>query len=216
MPRSRGPGRPDRATRRCARLRGSLRALALLALLAPAVLGAAPAGSGETISLAGNEPGQRLDVTLTQVVDPASPADPGPSPEPAPVPRPQPDPELAPPSPPSGSDRLVAVRFQLENTGATVYRDSPAAAAHLLDNTGQRFTGLNVPTTAGASFPDTVTLDPGGATEGFVTFRLPEDAGLAAVQFALNGGLADDVGQWSLPQDSRQGSGQEPGRDLRP
>lgn len=190
-----GPGRPDRATRRCGRLRG---ALVALALLAPALLGAAPGGSGETISLAGNEPGQRLDVTLTQVVDPAGPADPGPAPEPKP--------ELVPTPPPDGSDRLVAVRFRLENTGTAVYRDSPAAAAHLLDSDGQRFTGLNVPTTAGASFPDTVTLDPGGTTEGFITFRLPEDAGLAAVQFALNGGLADDVGQWSLPQDPRRES----------
>ncbi|MGW7435340.1 hypothetical protein [Streptomyces sp. NPDC054849] len=77
-----------------------------VALLVPVLLGAAPVGSGETISLAGNEPGQRLDVTLTQVTDPASPT--GPDPE------------------PNGPDP-------------------------------------------------------------------------AAVQFALNGGLADDVGHWSLP-----------------
>ncbi|MEU9165105.1 hypothetical protein AB0D29_33125 [Streptomyces sp. NPDC048424] len=167
-----------------------------LALLAPALLGVAPGGSGETISLAGNEPGQRLDVTLTQVVDPASPAtgptaetEPETEPESAPAPTPQPD----------GSDRLVAVRFRLENTGTAVYQDSPAPAAHLLDTTGQRFTGLNLPTTAGTNFPDTVTLDPGGTAEGFVTFRIPEDAGPAAVQFALNTGLGDDVGQWSLP-----------------
>ncbi|MFE9933199.1 hypothetical protein [Streptomyces sp. NPDC005533] len=154
-----------------------------LALLAPALLlGAAPDGSGETISLAGNEPGQRLDVTLTHVVDPASPAA-----------------DLPAEADADGPDRLLAVRFRLENTGTAVYRDSPAPAAHLLDTTGQRFTGLDVPTTAGPNFPDTVTLEPGGTTEGFVTFRLPEDAGAAAVQFALNTGLGDDVGQWSLP-----------------
>lgn len=60
MPRSRRPGR----------VRGSLLALALLA---PVLLGTAPGGSGETISLSGKGPGQRLDVTLTQVVDPAPP-----------------------------------------------------------------------------------------------------------------------------------------------
>ncbi|MER6318881.1 hypothetical protein ABT237_34765 [Streptomyces sp. NPDC001581] len=161
------------------------RALVALALLAPALLGAAPGGSGETISLAGNEPGQRLDVTLTQVVDPASAAGP--------------EAERGAEADPDGPDRLLAVRFRLENTGTAVYRDSPAPAAHLLDTTGQRFTGLNDPTTAGVNFPDTVTLDPGGTAEGFVTFRLPEDAVPAAVQFALNTGLADDVGQWSLP-----------------
>ncbi|MFF4432791.1 hypothetical protein ACFYZ4_26970 [Streptomyces sp. NPDC001513] len=180
--RSRETGRPGprpRATPRCGRMR---RALVALALLAPALLGAAPGGSAETISLAGNERGQRLDVTLTQVVDPASPAA-GPTGE----------------AEADGPDRLLAVRFRLENTGTAVYRDSPAPAAHLLDTTGQRFTGLNDPTTAGVNFPDTVTLDPGGTTEGFVTFRLPQDADPAAVQFALNTGLADDVGQWSLP-----------------
>ncbi|MEJ8640656.1 hypothetical protein WKI68_02765 [Streptomyces sp. MS1.HAVA.3] len=183
MGRERCRTRPPRG-----RLQGFLVALALLV---PALLGAAPGGSGETISLAGNEPGQRLDVTLTQVVDPASAAAPEST-------APDPDPE----SDPDGPDRLVAVRFRLTNTGTAVYQDSPAPAAHLLDTAGQRFAGLVVPTTAGASFPATVTLDPGGTTEGFVTFRLPEDAALAAVQFALNGGLAGDVGQWSLPRAS--------------
>ncbi|MFD7915606.1 hypothetical protein ACFV30_33655 [Streptomyces sp. NPDC059752] len=164
MPQSRRPGR----------VQGSLLALALLA---PALLGAAPGGSGETISLSGNGPGQRLDVTLTQVVDPATPAGPE----------------------PVGSDRLVATRFRLENTGTAVYQDSPAPAAHLLDSAGQRYTGDDVPTAAGPALPETVTLDPGGTAEGFITFRLPADADPAAVQFALNAGLADDVGQWSLP-----------------
>lgn len=154
--------------------------LAALVLAVPALLGAAPDGSGETIPLGGREPGQRLDVTLTKVVDPASPADTGAAAT-------------------GEADRLVAVRFHLENTGSAVYKDSPAASAHLLDTTGRRFAGLNTATTAGAGFPDTVTLDPGDSTEGFVTFHLPPDSGPAAVQFALNGGLADDVGQWSLP-----------------
>lgn len=172
---------PRRRPRRRRALRGAPAALALaLALLGPALLGAAPFGSDETVSLAGNEPGQQLDVTLVQVVDPASPADPeGPAAD--------------------ASTRLLAVRLRLENTGTAVYKDSPAPAAHLLDTAGKRFAGLNSPTAAGASFPDTVTLSPGGSTEGFVTFRLPKDATPAAVQFALNGGLADDVGQWSLP-----------------
>ncbi|MFI1283731.1 hypothetical protein ACH4U5_23815 [Streptomyces sp. NPDC020858] len=184
-------GRERCRTRPRGRLRGLLVALALLV---PALLGAAPGGSGETISLAGNEPGQRLDVTLTQVVDPASATTPEPT-------APESDPESkSDPANPAGPDRLVAVRFRLTNTGTAVYQDSPAPAAHLLDTAGQRFAGLDVPTTAGASFPITVTLGPGGTTEGFVTFRLPEDAAPAAVQFALNGGLADDVGQWSLPQ----------------
>lgn len=150
--------------------------LVMLAVLAPALLGAiGPGGSGETIPLSGNEPGQHLDVTLTRVVDPA-----------------------VPPPADSDADRLVAVQFRLENTGTAVYQDSPAKASHLLDTDGQRFTGSNAATTAGPAFPDTVTLTPGGSALGFVTFRLPDDARLAAVQFALNAGLAGDVGHWSL------------------
>ncbi|MFJ2752034.1 hypothetical protein [Streptomyces sp. NPDC087297] len=159
-------------------MRRSRRLLVALALLAPTLLGFAPGGSGETISLAGSEPGARLDVTLTQVVDPATPAG---------------------PVGPTDPDRLVATRFRLENTGTTVYRDSPAPATHLLDADGRRFTGINLPTTAGPSFPAAVTLDPGATAEGFVTFRIPAGAEPAAVQFALDAGLADDVGQWSLP-----------------
>ncbi|WP_030384823.1 hypothetical protein [Streptomyces sp. NRRL S-241] len=159
-------------------MRRSRRLLVALALLAPTLLGFAPGGSGETISLAGSEPGARLDVTLTQVVDPATPAG---------------------PVGPTDPDRLVATRFRLENTGTAVYRDSPAPATHLLDADGRRFTGIDLPTTAGPSFPAAVTLDPGATAEGFVTFRIPAGAEPAAVQFALDAGLADDVGQWSLP-----------------
>ncbi|MEU3724436.1 hypothetical protein [Streptomyces sp. NPDC031705] len=150
--------------RRAGRLVGPL----VILLLA----GAGPDGSGETVSLDGDRPGERLDVTLTRVVDPAGTAD---------------------------ADRLVAVELRLENTGTVAYRDSPAPAAHLLDTAGQRFTGLDTATGAGPSLPGTLTLAPGDSASGFVTFRLPAGAGLAAVQFALDTGRGDDVGQWSLP-----------------
>lgn len=139
-----------------------------------AVAAPGPDASGETVSLSGTAPGERLDVTLTRVADPAGPA-------------------------PGDADRLVSVELRLENTGTAVYEDSPAAATHLLDSEGRRFAGLNAPTGAGAAFAGTVILDPGSTAAGFVAFRVPRDAGLAAVQFALDGGLANDVGQWSLP-----------------
>ncbi|MFF5705022.1 DUF4352 domain-containing protein [Streptomyces sp. NPDC012794] len=141
-------------------------------LLALLLVGAGPDGSGETVPLDGSRPGERLDVTLTRVVDPAGRVD---------------------------ADRLVAVELRLENTGTVPYEDSPAPAAHLLDAEGQRFTGSSTATGAGPSLPGTLTLPPGGSASGFVTFRLPEDARLAAVQFALDAGLGDDVGHWSLP-----------------
>ncbi|MFF2194167.1 DUF4352 domain-containing protein [Streptomyces sp. NPDC058157] len=148
-------------------------------LLAPALavllLGAGTGGSGETVSLDGDRPGERLDVTLTRVVDPAGP-------EPA----------------RAGADRLVAVELRLENTGTAPYADSPAPAAHLLDSTGRRFTGLSTATDAGPALPAAVTLAPGGSATGYVVFRLPAEARPAAVQFALDAGLGDDVAHWSL------------------
>ncbi|MFJ2825419.1 hypothetical protein ACIO7M_30520 [Streptomyces toxytricini] len=77
-------------------------------------------------------------------------------------------------------------------------RDSPAASAHLLDTDGRRYAAADTATTAGRPFAPAVTLEPGGSATGFVAFRLPEDAGPAAVRFALNSGRADDVGHWSL------------------
>ncbi|WP_405977328.1 DUF4352 domain-containing protein [Streptomyces sp. NBC_00158] len=140
-------------------------------LLVLLLVGAGPDGSGETVSLDGDRPGERLDVTLTRVVDPAGR---------------------------EGGDRLVAVELRLENTGTVPYEDSPAPASHLLDSEGQRFTGTGAATGAGPSLPETVTLEPGSSASGFVTFRVPEGAALAAVQFALEAGLGDDVGHWSL------------------
>ncbi|MEU3912924.1 hypothetical protein [Streptomyces sp. NPDC029721] len=160
----------DRGPRRAGRTARVLLAPLLVALL----LGAGTDGSGETVSLDGDRPGERLDVTLTRVVDPAGP-------EPA-----------------SGGDRLVAVELRLENTGTVPYEDSPAPAAHLLDTTGRRFTGLSAPTDAGPPLPGTVTLAPGRSAAGYVVFRLPREARPAAVQFALDAGLGDDVAHWSL------------------
>ncbi|MFI5762494.1 hypothetical protein ACIA8F_16315 [Streptomyces sp. NPDC051563] len=156
---------------------------ALLVGAAPPESGAGrgPDTSGETVSLTGSGPGERLNVTLTRVSDPVDPAGPA----------------------LGGADRLVSVELRLKNTGTAVYEDSPAAATHLLDSGGHRFAGLDASTEAGAhgaaAFPGTLTLDPGSAAAGSVVFRLPKGAGLAAVQFALEGGLGDDVAQWSLP-----------------
>ncbi|MFE4632679.1 DUF4352 domain-containing protein [Streptomyces sp. NPDC056773] len=175
-----GPaGRPSRPLTVLAAL-----AALLLGPALPAAAGHGPDASGETVSLTGTAPGERLDVTLTRVVDPAGPGSgPGPTPGPA----------------PGDADRLVSVQLRLENTGTAVYEDSPAASTHLLDSDGRRFDGLGASAEAHAAFPPTVTLGPGSTVTGSVGFRVPKDAELAAVQFALDGGLANDVGQWSLP-----------------
>ncbi|MFI5979671.1 DUF4352 domain-containing protein [Streptomyces sp. NPDC051555] len=162
-----------------------------LALAAPTLLGAGPgpgvaeaqgrlpAGpTGETISLRGNGPGELLDVTLVAVTDPATPRTADPARDPA--------------------QRLVSVEFRLVNTGTAAYTDAPRDGSYLLDLGGKRYSGVARATTAGTEFPDGHSLAPGDRTTGSVTFELPRDARPSAVQFALNGGTADDIGQWPL------------------
>ncbi|MER5728214.1 DUF4352 domain-containing protein [Streptomyces sp. NPDC002138] len=134
--------------------------------------------TGETISLRGDLPGELLDVTLLAVADPAAPRDAAATPAP--------------------DGRLVAVEFRLENTGTAAYADAPRSGSYLLDTGGERYSGVAVATTAGAGFPDGRSLAPGASSTGWVTFQLPEDARPTAVQFALNSGSADDIGQWNL------------------
>ncbi|MDJ0379933.1 hypothetical protein [Streptomyces sp. G-G2] len=162
--------------------------LAALVLLVPALFGAGPGAAvpgpsgsgatGETISLRGNLPGELLDVTLTDLTDPAAPLGAGSAADPA--------------------DRLVAVGFRLRNTGTATYTDAPRGGSYLLGLDGTRYRGVAVPTTAGDPFPDPLPLPPGASAEGSVTFELPQDARLSAVQFAWNSGSADDIGQWNL------------------
>ncbi|WP_330333963.1 DUF4352 domain-containing protein [Streptomyces sp. NBC_00536] len=173
------------------RLRYSAAALALTAaaLLGPALgTGAAATASagptrqagptGQTIELRGNRPGELLDVTLLAVTDPATPRAAYPQQDPA--------------------GRLVAVEFRLANTGTARYADTPRSGSYLLDLGGARHSSVAAATTAGDGFPDGHTLAPGDSATGWVTFELPKQARLAAVQFALNDGSADDIGQWNL------------------
>ncbi|MFD7030758.1 hypothetical protein ACFWAR_22245 [Streptomyces sp. NPDC059917] len=174
------------------RLRPSSAAPALtlalaLALAAPTLLGPGtaqargrlPAGpTGETISLRGNRPGELLDVTLVTVTDPATPRTADPAPDPA--------------------RRLVSVEFRLVNTGTARYTDAPRDGSYLLDLSGKRYSGVARATTAGTEFPEGLSLAPGERSTGSVTFELPRDARPSAVQFALDGGTADDIGQWPL------------------
>ncbi|MET9699389.1 hypothetical protein ABZY31_21015 [Streptomyces sp. NPDC006529] len=134
--------------------------------------------TGETISLRGNRPGELLDVTLVAVTDPAAPRAAHALRDPA--------------------GRLVAVEFRLLNTGTAAYADPPRSGSYLLDADGERYSGVALPTTAGAEFTEGRSLAPGDSATGCVTFELPQDARASAVQFALNSGSADDIGQWSL------------------
>ncbi|TGB16005.1 DUF4352 domain-containing protein [Streptomyces sp. MZ04] len=143
-------------------------------------------GIGATLSLEGNTRGERLDVTVLKVVDPAHTANQIFAPEPG--------------------NRYVAVQFQLKNTGDAPYKDSPGNGAVLVDADGQHFdSALFAKTTAGPSFPGSVSISPGDTARGVITFELPDSAKPVQVQFAMNSGFSDDVGEWTLLPPVRAG-----------
>ncbi|WP_405013726.1 DUF4352 domain-containing protein [Kitasatospora sp. NBC_01539] len=139
----------------------------------------AQARVGDTLELAGREPGAVMAVTVTAVADPAEAAD-----------------GL---SAPEAGKRLVAVQFRLHNTGTATYSDSPYNSAALIDEQGQGFNAaITAQTGAGPAFPGSVHVAPGDSALGYIAFEIPADARPARVQFTLDSGFADRTGQWAL------------------
>jgi len=134
---------------------------------------------GDTLSLTGISDGERLDVTVVKVVDPAHAKDSFSSPDPG--------------------NHLVAVQFRLKNTGTAVYDDSPSNGVNLIDQDGQRFdTAFFSGTTAGAEFPGSINVLPGRTALGYLTFEVPDASRVVTVQFAMNSGFSDDIGEWAI------------------
>ena len=132
---------------------------------------------GETIELAGMSDGERMAVTVVQVVDPA---------------------QVGEFFEPSQGQRYVAVQFKLENTGTAAYDDAPSNGAYVVDTSGQSFRATIADTSAGPGFPGSVSIGPGDTGLGFITFEVPLDSQVAKVQFALNSGFADEKGEWQV------------------
>jgi len=78
-----------------------------------------PARVGSTLTLTGNDPGEKMAVTVTRVVSHAQPADEFSSPDPG--------------------KRFYAVQFRLADTGTTAYSDSPSNGAAVVDSAGQSY-----------------------------------------------------------------------------
>ncbi|MBR8638619.1 DUF4352 domain-containing protein [Streptomyces tuirus] len=136
------------------------------------------ANVGDTIELAGSEVGSKLDVTVVKVADNATSSVEGFAPE--------------------DGNRWIGVQFQLVNTGTVAYGDSPANGTQVYDKDGQQFGTMFADITAGPSMSSDVKLKPGAKALGWIVFEVPKGAKLATVQFAMDSGLADQVGEWKL------------------
>ncbi|MDT3396780.1 DUF4352 domain-containing protein [Streptomyces sp. B1866] len=146
---------------------------------APSPSRPAEAAVGDTITLRGQEDGERLAVTVLRWADPVKGVD-----------------EFM---QPAAGKRWVAAQFRLVNTGSKDYQDSPGNGAQLSDTDGQRFEStIAGAITAGPEMTSDLNLPPGDKALGWIVFEVPKAARPAKVQFSLNSGFADQVGQWKV------------------
>ncbi|MFE2025478.1 DUF4352 domain-containing protein [Streptomyces hygroscopicus] len=133
---------------------------------------------GDTIALKGLEDGNKLDVTVVKIADPAKSSD-----------------EF---TTPGSGKRFVGVQFKLVNTGTAAYSDSPANGAKITDVDGQQFESTFADITAGPSMSSAVRLKPGGKALGWIVFEVPKASKTDTIQFAMNSGMANQTGEWKL------------------
>jgi Domain of unknown function (DUF4352) len=135
------------------------------------------AAVGDMIQLTGVGKGERVDVTVVKVVDPAKGAN---------------------FSTPTAGNRYVSVQFTLRNTGTAAYSDSPSDGVQVVDTEGQAFNATLADTSAGPAFPASTSIAPGETGKGYITFEVPKASKVSKVQFALNSGFANQKGQWGV------------------
>ncbi|MBW5484491.1 DUF4352 domain-containing protein [Streptomyces bambusae] len=137
------------------------------------------AAVGDTLTLAGNNDGEKIAVTVKKWVDPATSKE-----------------EYV---QPKDGNRFVAAQLELVNTGTAPYDDSPSNGAKVADAEGQQFTStLTMGITAGPEFPGSVTIAPGGKALGYIVFEIPKDSKVNLLHFSLNSGFASQIGQWDI------------------
>ncbi|MEU6232585.1 DUF4352 domain-containing protein [Kitasatospora sp. NPDC047058] len=144
----------------------------------PADAPKAAAKLGDTIALKGMEKSNTADVTAVKLVDPAESAN-----------------EYF---KPADGKRWVAVQFQIKATGAAAYGEAPLNSAKVVDTQGQAYGPTVAETKAGPDFQTPTNIAPGESGKGFITFEVPADAKIDKVQFALDNGFANQVGQWKI------------------
>ncbi|ETK36091.1 DUF4352 domain-containing protein [Microbispora sp. ATCC PTA-5024] len=136
-----------------------------------------PVAVGATVSLKGIDQGLKVDVTVTKVVNDATPKN-----------------EF---TKPQDGNRYVAVEVKLGNTGQAVYDDSPSNGAKLIDDQGQQYNSTFGEVREGVLL-NAVTVRPGDSRKGVILFEVPKSTKLAKFQFSLNSGFADQTGEWVL------------------
>ena len=142
---------------------------------------------GSTITLAGNDSGERVAVTVTKIYRHAQPASSFDDPD--------------------TGDRLVAVQFRLTDTGSAAYSDSPSNGAEVVDASGQSYQSALNDAANCPSFPGTENIAPGASGLGCIVFEVPQAAVITKVQFTLDSGMGPQTGQWNVSRRTRSPGG---------
>ena len=118
-----------------------------------------------------------IEVSVTEVVDPAPPA------------------EFSDPQP---GNRLAAIQIEITNTGSIVYEDVPDSAAFVVDTDGFQFRASFLETDAGPGFGGSVDLPPGDSRVGFLVFEVPDGSTLVKLQISADSGFSEDFAEFDL------------------
>ena len=135
---------------------------------------------GDTLSLTGNTDGEKLDVTVVKIVDPAPPKDDY--------------------NQPSAGTRFVSLELRFKNTGTVTYKDSVLMGASLADAGGHSYNPSLSDSAAGPPIPNAqINVAPGETADGFITFEVPTGQKPAGFKFTMDSGFASDTGAWQIP-----------------
>jgi hypothetical protein len=136
---------------------------------------ASPLPVGGSAVLRGQTPGERVEVTLVRVQDPAHPTGlfgPGPG------------------------NRLVGAELRLRNVGSHRYRDAPSNGAVLVAESGTRIKASLIDAVEPSL--GTVSLAPGVSRAGFVSFEVPKGDPIAELRVRLDSGFGPETGIWLI------------------
>lgn len=143
---------------------------------------------GTTLTLNGSTVGEKMEVTLVKVVDPAQSAN-----------------QFLQPTP---GMREIALELRYKNVGSTTYSPSVLGDVTVIDEASHSYSSDFENTTAGTfpglpGFPfGLVNIAPGESTDGFATFQIPRGTPVTQVKLTVDlvgGALGADTGEWLVP-----------------
>jgi Domain of unknown function (DUF4352) len=144
---------------------------------------------GDTLTLEGQEDGEKMEVTVVKVIDP--------------VPAGEFD-------EPESGNRFLGVQIRLRNVGDATYDDSPANGAELImSNDTQAKEGLVSSGDCDSDFGSSAKIAPGATQVGCLPFEAKQATKPKTFQFTLASGFGPQAGEWRLPggQGGSPGSG---------